>query len=868
MVKFYKHLQSRKVSKWSKKYINYKSLKQIINEIYIKLRISKPRDEGRDLFEPNPTNYYEDPQNRVPSPGNEELSNDGLINKFLTQLDEELQKFYYSYCGIEKDLFVKLNKLLHNKESYNNFQVVNILSECENIYLLTLDTRLFSDYTYINLEAIRKIGKKFDKKIKKYFNNKSLMLGYIKKNLDNRNSDLNYILQLKIVDELFLLINVTLHNLSKRLADLRQENLKKNSLIKSGYRSGFENADSILDFSEKELKVNKYIKEINNNLYQININGQYRIKYFNMGMFFNYENNNNVTSNNHYFLGNDNDFGCFLAMRDKEENLFLVKKFVSTPAFEEMKKENEKMMSESNLQNCQFLIMHRLMTAVYSGLNFGILLALINEYNENGCYLGLGIAVIFIGSLLSKIFFSFLLRKDKFYKISLLSTIILIIISNLFCIGIKTEKEPFNEEAPNDKDVTRSLDEKINEISNISNPNNLKFILLIVSRLAIGFGCGGEIEKKYFNYFMPKNTLYFAIKDYNNKVFLGTTIGLLFGPMVIPTYSVIMVLIILNIIHFAATLLVFKSPSKQGFSILKKDLDLQDLSVYTNEELHSKNSDDPSNENEKEKSGRRKKSLEQEDMTVEESEKVHETNEQLRTINTINQYSDSNLIPTNVTKVLNSYKNNEISKLCCLIAIICVSEFINVSLHVIVPISLINNGYSEISIILMIIPFLMYYVINYLYNNFFSKKKFLRTFLVAENAMLFLMLFLFIFHIYIFIIFYFFLIPINLIIQKKTKRFLSLTFQNDIKIWIFQANSFISVCLKLSQILGALIPLFLNVILHMPIAVIDGLNFILFYFFYVLICLSMMIVVTFLYTKKIDFIKMKMFARMLKRKLY
>ena len=151
----------------------------------------------------------------------------------------------------------------------------------------------------------------------------------------------------------------------------------------------------------------------------------------------------------------------------------------------------------------------------------------------------------------------------------------------------------------------------------------------------------------------------------------------------------------------------------------------------------------------------------------------------------------------------------------------------------------------------MIIPFLMYSVINYLYNNFFSKKKFLKTFLVAENAMLFLMLFLFIFHIYIFIIFYFFLIPINLIIQKKTKRFLSLTFQNDIKIWIFQANSFISVCLKLSQILGALIPLFLNVILHMPIAVIDGLNFILFYFFYVLICLSMMIVVTFLYTKKL-----------------
>lgn len=867
MVKFYKHLQSRKVSKWSKKYINYKSLKQIINEIYIKLRISKPKEEGRDLFDPIPVNYYEAPQNMVPIPGNEELSNDGLIKKFVTQLDEEIQKFYYSYCGIEKELFVKLNKLLHNKESYSDFQVINILSECENIYVLTLDTRLFSDYTYINLEAIRKIGKKFDKKIKKYFNNKSLILSYIKKNLDDRNSDLNYILQLKIVDELFLLINVTLHNLSRRLSELQEENQKKNSLIKSGYRSGLENENSILDFSEKALKVYKYFKEINNNLFQININGEYRIKYFNIGMFFNYENNNNVTSKNHHFLGNDNDFGCFLAMRDKEENLFLVKKFVSTPAFEEMKKENEKMMSDSNLQNCQFLIMHRLMTAVYSGLNYGILLALINEYNENGCYLGLGMALIFFGGLLSKFFFSFLLRKDKFYKISLLFTIALISISNLFCIGVKTEKEPSNEEVPSDQDIPRSLDEKINEISNISNSNNLKFILLIISRIAIGFGCGGEIEKKYFSYFMPKNTLYFAIKDYNNKVLLGTTIGLLFGPMVIPTFSVVMVLIILNLIHFVATLFIFKSPSRQGFSILKKDLDLQDLSVYTNEELHSKGSD-KSNENQKEEGGRRKKSLEQEDLTIEESEKAQETNEQLRTINSINQYSDSNLIPTNVKKVLNSYKNTEISKLCCLVAVVCVSEFVNVSLHVIVPISLIKNGYSEISLILMTIPFLMYYLLNYLYNNFFSKKKFLKTFLVAENAMLFLMLFLFIFHIYIFIIFYFFVIPINLIIQKKTKRFLSQTFKNDIKICIFQANSFISVCLKMSQFLGALIPLFLNVTLHMPIADIDGLNFILFYFFYVLICLSMMVIVTFLYTKKIDFIKMKMFARMLKRNLY
>ena len=66
MVKFNKHLQSRKVSKWAKDYIDYKSLKQIINEIYIKLRISESqpqkKNEDKNLFEPKPMFSIENPQ--------------------------------------------------------------------------------------------------------------------------------------------------------------------------------------------------------------------------------------------------------------------------------------------------------------------------------------------------------------------------------------------------------------------------------------------------------------------------------------------------------------------------------------------------------------------------------------------------------------------------------------------------------------------------------------------------------------------------------------------------------------------------------------------------------------------------------------
>lgn len=169
---------------------------------------------------------------------------------------------------------------------------------------------------------------------------------------------------------------------------------------------------------------------------------------------------------------------------------------------------------------------------------------------------------------------------------------------------------------------------------------------------------------------------------------------------------------------------------------------------------------------------------------------------------------------------------------------------------------------------MLIIPFVIFFAFNYVYNRFFSKKKFLKPLLFLEAFILFSMIFLFIFHIYILVFFYFFLIPINLIIQKKIRRFISLTFQNNYRVWIFNANDLINIGLTISKVLGALVALFFNVTLGMPIYPIDGLNFILFYFFYVLVCFSMLAGVTFFYGKKIDFIKMKILARIIKRKLY
>ena len=84
-------------------------------------------------------------------------------------------------------------------------------------------------------------------------------------------------------------------------------------------------------------------------------------------------------------------------MKEKQENLFLMKKFLPATAFNEMRKENESMISDMNNQNIKFLLTNRLISATYYSMNYGILLTLLKDvYSVNTCYLGLGMALTFI----------------------------------------------------------------------------------------------------------------------------------------------------------------------------------------------------------------------------------------------------------------------------------------------------------------------------------------------------------------------------------------------------------------------------------------------------------------------------------------
>ena len=135
------------------------------------------------------------------------------IQLFLISIESEIKKFYRFYVEIEREIYLKLNLHLHNKHGYQNFLINQTLSELNLLEKLILEIIDLAEYLNVNLTAIRKIFKKFDK----IFNlkNNPIALYYLRKKLSDSSSSLVYILQFKIIDESSALIEELVKNLEE-----------------------------------------------------------------------------------------------------------------------------------------------------------------------------------------------------------------------------------------------------------------------------------------------------------------------------------------------------------------------------------------------------------------------------------------------------------------------------------------------------------------------------------------------------------------------------------------------------------------------------------------------------------------------------
>lgn len=185
MVKFGKEFRKNKFSEWAEKYLDYKAKKKEIKNFII---------------------------NKKDQNNNEEIQK--YTTEFEEQLTKDIRKIYIFFSNKEKELYKKINTLLHDKDEYQNFGLGEYLNYYKKLKELSELCLNLSNFVYYNMKAVIKILKKFDKKIIGLENKDNLIkMKYIQSKLEEQNSDILYLIKFKIIDEVTVIMDDMIKNL-------------------------------------------------------------------------------------------------------------------------------------------------------------------------------------------------------------------------------------------------------------------------------------------------------------------------------------------------------------------------------------------------------------------------------------------------------------------------------------------------------------------------------------------------------------------------------------------------------------------------------------------------------------------------------
>ena len=454
MVKFKKLLEEKKKENNSKyTYINYKKLKRIINETYIKLRLTKKSAiniiPNKSFF----SNFFSfftikrlnDAEYSSKISDLQYFTQNSLIKDFFFELNEEINSLYKFYSREEISISNELNRLFIAKQLESQTETLaSIEDDSQKIYVISLRMKLLYECLILNFEAIRKICKKFDKKLQNFLNKNSFCVFYLGALINYHNSDLSYLLKMQIIEQGLILIQ----NRVSYLID-RKNNLLKDPEMKNKYAN--------LD-NNGELTVEDLINEINDNLSKTNdiiegmiINEKYTITNINLGLILKYDgeykNDLNNQDDNYKVVDNDEKINEYAIDYDtehinmllkKEEMLSVIRMFINKEIYVKMVNIFFYYLNDLNYRNIVLIFFHLFLNYFIIGASFMqlIIVILFTEKDKINLY-GFGIGLVYLSQLLSNI----ILYKTKLSNIQLkylisisLSFIILLQMSYLYII--------------------------------------------------------------------------------------------------------------------------------------------------------------------------------------------------------------------------------------------------------------------------------------------------------------------------------------------------------------------------------------------------------------------------------------------------
>jgi SPX domain protein involved in polyphosphate accumulation len=118
------------------------------------------------------------------------------VKKFLAMLDSEIKKIYIFFMNKERELYVSINSHLHIRQTYETFNIQNIVKELEELWNVSEVALNLTKYISLNMMAIKAILNKFDRNFEKVYG--KISFAYAQKKIQAKNSDLLYILQFKV----------------------------------------------------------------------------------------------------------------------------------------------------------------------------------------------------------------------------------------------------------------------------------------------------------------------------------------------------------------------------------------------------------------------------------------------------------------------------------------------------------------------------------------------------------------------------------------------------------------------------------------------------------------------------------------------
>ena len=366
-------------------------------------------------------------------------------------LEQELKKIYRFFVQQERELYLQINTRLHIRAKYDTFSMTQLEKELDELQTLSSYATSLSCYIYLNITGMSKILKKFEKKFKRY--NLNFTRNFIVEKYQKKNSDLLYIHQYKILDEVGACVeqlknellekyNYLIKNPIKEINNARLDAL--NQKIKMEQNMNSEEgllSNNVRNENEKYFLSTEAIDNMKNKFTNLNTSiGNMEAFYHSISLVFEvwmrYIKANEYKSHVYTVKSAREIYENNVSINDNDDK----NEFVN-----EIQKKPEHFLSQESYWNIRIILVQAFIMSICSTYFYPTIYYLLKSSEfldisekrlaeKRGLYCGLVISMSFIGGLFSMSYSNFMINKS--YKVPLLSSSVLSSIGNLLFIFI------------------------------------------------------------------------------------------------------------------------------------------------------------------------------------------------------------------------------------------------------------------------------------------------------------------------------------------------------------------------------------------------------------------------------------------------